>query len=88
MAERKNRSIKNMLRNMLKGKNFSKELWGETISTTTYFLNRYPTKKLENVPPEEAWSRFKPNLNHLRVFGSVAYRHVPRQLINKLDDKG
>lgn len=44
--------------------------------------------KLDNVTPEEAWSGFKPNLNHLRVFDSIAYRHVPGQLRKKLDDKG
>lgn len=32
--------------------------------------------------------RFKPNISHLRVFGSLAYRHVPDQLRKKLDDKG
>lgn len=46
-----------------------------------------PTKKLEKVTPEQAWSGFKPNLNHLRVFGFVTYRDVPRHLRKKLDDK-
>lgn len=50
-------------------------------------LNRCPTKKLEKVTSEEAWSGFIPNLNHLRIFGFVAYRHVLGQLRKKLDDK-
>ncbi|GAU38708.1 hypothetical protein TSUD_396360 [Trifolium subterraneum] len=29
----------------------------------------------------------KPSVNHLRVFGSVAYKHVPDQLRKKLDNK-
>lgn len=66
-----------MVRNMLKGKNLSKDLWGETVSTTAYLLNMRPKKKLENVIPEEAWSGFKSNLNRLGFFGSVAYQHVP-----------
>lgn len=45
-------------------------------------------KKLEKVTPEDVWLRFKPNLNHLRVFGSVTYQHVPGQLRKKLNDKG
>ena len=65
-----------------------KKLWEEAISTAAYFLDRYPRKKLENVTPEEAWLVFKPNLNHLKVFGSIAYRHVPGQLIKKLDNTG
>lgn len=78
----------NMVRSMLCGKNLPKELWGEAMSTATYLLNRCPTKKLEKLTPEEDWSGFKPNFNHLRVFGSIAYRHVPDQLRKKLDDKG
>src|SRR3954471_15881318 len=88
IAERKNRSIMNMVRSMLSGKSLPKELWGEAVSTATYLLNRCPTKKLEKLTPEEAWCGFKPNLSHLRVFGSVAYKHVPGQLRKKLDDKG
>ncbi|XP_073221582.1 uncharacterized protein [Cicer arietinum] len=33
------------------------------------------------------WSGFKPNLSHLRVFGSVAFQHITGQLRKKLDDK-
>lgn len=45
-------------------------------------------KKLEKIILEEAWFGFKLNMNHLRVFVSVAYRHVPGQLRKKLDDEG
>ncbi|XP_073224742.1 uncharacterized protein [Cicer arietinum] len=72
---------------MLKGKNLPKELWGEAVATAAYVLNMCPTKKLEKVTPEEVWSGFKPNLSHLRVFGSVAFQHIPGQLQKKLDDK-
>lgn len=88
IAERKNRTIMNMVRTMLKGKNLPKELWGETVSTAAYLLNRCPTKKLEKITPEEVWSEFKPSLSHLRIFGSVAFRHILGQLRKKLDDKG
>src|SRR3954470_17484932 len=77
-----------MVRSMLSGKSLPKELWGEAVSTATYLLNRCPTKKLEKLTPEEAWCGFKPNLSHLRVFGSVASKHVSGQLRKKLDDKG
>jgi hypothetical protein len=38
--------IISMVRSMLKGKHLPKELWGETVSSATYILNRCPTKKL------------------------------------------
>lgn len=55
--------------------------------TTTYLLNRRPTKKLKNITLGESWSRFKPSMSHLKAFGLVAYRYVPDQLRKKLDDK-
>ena len=52
-VERKNRTIMNMVRSMLKGKNLPKEFWGEVVSTATYILNRCATKKLEGITQEE-----------------------------------
>lgn len=46
------------------------------MSTPIYLLNRCLKKKLKNLTLEESWSRFKPNMSHLRVFGSVSYKHV------------
>ena len=37
--------------------------------------------------PQEAWSEQKPTISHLKVFGSVAYAHVPNQQRTKLKDK-
>ncbi|PNY05002.1 putative copia-type polyprotein [Trifolium pratense] len=86
-AERKNRTIVNMVRSMIKEKGLPHYLWGEATSTAAYLLNRCPTKRLDNVTPEEAWSGIKPCVKHLRVFGSLCYRHIPDQLRKKLDDK-
>ena len=36
----------------------------------------------------EAWSREKWIVEHLRVFGCVAYAHVPKEKRYKLDEKG
>ena len=87
VTKRKNKTIMNMVRNMLKGKHLPKELWGEAVSTATYILNRCPTKKLEGITPEECSSSVKPSLSHLKVFGSISHRHVSDQLRRKLDDK-
>lgn len=51
--ERKNITITNMARSMLQGTHLPKELWGETVSTATYILNRCSTKKLEGIMLEE-----------------------------------
>ena len=37
--------------------------------------------------PEEAWSGTKTSVSHLRIFGSVAFAHIPDELRRKLDKK-
>jgi len=43
-AEKRNRTLVNMAKCMLKGRNMPKLFWEEAVSTTTYILNRSPTK--------------------------------------------
>ncbi|GJR15369.1 retrovirus-related pol polyprotein from transposon TNT 1-94, partial [Tanacetum coccineum] len=50
-------------------------------------IRRCPHAKLENKTPQEAWSGRKPIVAHFKVFGSVAYGHIPDQRRTKLDDK-
>ena len=42
---------------------------------------------MNNITPQEAWTGYKPNVAHLKVFVSVAYGHVPEQKRKKLDDR-
>jgi hypothetical protein len=72
---------------MLKSKNMPKVFWAEAVDYAVYLLNRYKTSSLENITPQKAWSDFKPSISHLKVFGSVAYAHIPDQKRMKLDDK-
>jgi hypothetical protein len=43
---------------------------------------------MRNKVPQEAWIGMKHNVVHLKVFGCVAYAHVPNELTKKLDKKG
>jgi hypothetical protein len=87
VAERKNRTVLDMVRSMLKSKNMPKEFWAEAVKCAIYVQNRCPHSKLEDQTPQEAWSGQKPTVSHLKVFGSVAYAHVPDQRRTKLEDK-
>lgn len=87
LAERRNRTILNMARSMLKEKELPQSLWGEAVSTATYVLNRCPTKRLKSQVPEEIWSSRKPSIKHIRIFGSLCYKHVPDVKRKKLQDK-
>jgi transposase InsO family protein len=87
VTERKNRIILDMVRSMLKTKNMPKEFWAEAMQRAVYMQNRCPHQILENKTPQEYWIGHKPNVAHLRVFGSAGYAHVPDQRRTKLDDK-
>lgn len=39
VAERRNKTILNMVRSMLGGRRFPKNLWGEAVSTSAFILN-------------------------------------------------
>lgn len=53
-----------------------------------FVLNRCPTTAVNDITPEEAWSGRKPSVHFFKVFGCIAYAHIPDPLRRKLDDKG
>lgn len=87
MAERMNRTLVERARCMLFYANLEKRLWAEALATAAYIINRSPTKPLEGKTPYELWKGKKPNLSHLKIFGSVAMVHVPKQKRQKWDKK-
>ncbi|CAJ2639322.1 unnamed protein product [Trifolium pratense] len=87
VSERKNRTIMNMVRCMISEKNVPKSFWPEAVNWAAHILNRSPTFAVKDVTPEEAWSGIKPSVSHFKVFGCIAYVHVPDNLRKKLDDK-
>jgi len=57
------------------------------VKYAIYILNRSPMKSLENAMLEEAWTRRKPDVSHIRIFSYIAYAHIPNKLRQKLDNK-
>jgi len=76
-----------MAKSLLKAKKLPKQYWAEAVSCAVYLLNRCPTRSLEAITLEEAWSGHKPSATHLRVFGCVADTKIPDARRIKLDDK-
>ncbi|MCO5601748.1 hypothetical protein L7F22_055873 [Adiantum nelumboides] len=87
VAKRKNRSLMEMARCMLKAKSLPHKLWMEAVACAAHVLNRCPTRALKTITPYESWYDKKPSVSYLRVFGCLAYAHIPQQLRGKLDDK-
>ena len=50
-------------------------------------MNRTPTAAAHGMMPEQKFTGTKPNVAHLKVFGCIAYVHVPDELRTKLDPK-
>jgi len=44
VAERRNKTLKDMVRSMISHSSLPKSLWEETLKTATYILNKVPTK--------------------------------------------
>lgn len=85
-AERKNRSLGEMLRCLLVESGLDKRFWGEAVSTANYLLNITPSSVIEGTPFERWWGK-QPDYTMIRVFGSQAYVHVPDEKRRKLDVK-
>lgn len=63
------------------------KFWAEVVYTTIYLLSRSLTHAVKKMTLEEAWSRRKPKISHLRVFGSITYAWIPDAKRTKLDSK-
>ena len=88
VAERKNKTIMEMARNMMASKKLSNEYWVEAVTTAVYIMNRCPTKSVKNKVSQEAWTCMNHSVSHLKVFGCVAYAHVLDDMRKKLYNKG
>jgi hypothetical protein len=87
VAERKNRTIMNMVRSMLSEKKMPKTFWPEAVNWAIYILNQSPTFAVKDKTPEEAWSGVKPSVEYFKVFGCLSHVHVSDNNRTKLDDK-
>jgi len=76
VVKRKNCTIFNMVRRMLKEKSLLKSFWDEKASYTTYLLNLCAMEILKNKTPHEALSTHKLNVCHLQVFGFIMYSKI------------
>lgn len=86
VVERKNRTLLDMTRSMLKAMCVPNFLWGEAIRHATFIDNRTPTRALKNTTPYEMLKKKKPSVSYLKVFGCLAFAKINTRL-KKLDDR-
>lgn len=87
LAERTIRTLTEKARCMLQDANLHKRYWAEALNTAAYIKNRTASVVLQNKSPIEIWTGEKPNISHLRVFGSRAMAFVPKERRQKFDAK-
>ena len=86
VAERRNITLKDMVRSMISHSTLPTSLWGKALKTTVYILNRVPTKATDKTP-YEIWTSKKPSLKHLHIWGCLAEARPYRSNEKKLDSK-
>jgi hypothetical protein len=60
-------------------------LWVEACSTTMSMQNKSPHRDLGRKTHEEAFTRRRPDVGHLRIFGCLTFSHVPSEKRTELD---
>jgi hypothetical protein len=76
-----------MVRCILKEKNCPKEFKGDAVVCVVYLLNGFTIKRLQKIMLEEVWSLKKLIVDHLRIFGNVAYAKIQEEKRTKLKHK-
>ena len=86
VAERRNRTLMDMVRSMMSSTNVPNSLWSEALKTAMYILNRVPSKAVPTTP-FELWTGRKPSLRHLHVWGCRAEARIYNPQEKKLDSR-
>jgi len=87
LAERMNRTIMENARCILQDSKLSNAFWGEAVLTSAHIHNRLPSHTCKDSSPIAYWTGQEPGLGHLRIFGSTAWVHIPKEQRRKLDPK-
>ena len=54
--------------------------WGEAFTYAVHIWTLCSTTVLNSIVSYEAWTGHKPDVSHLRVFSSLGWAHVPKQV--------
>src|ERR1700742_1727402 len=80
LAERTITVYFEMVRCMLHSSGMDLRYWGEAFMYAVHIRNLSPTRRLPDRVPIHAWTGSKPDVSHLRIFGSTAYVNIPKKV--------
>ncbi|KAK9008930.1 hypothetical protein V6N11_080406 [Hibiscus sabdariffa] len=84
VSERRNRTLLDMVRSMMSHTDLPTSFWGYALETAAFTLNRVPSKSVQKTP-HEMWTRRRPNMSFMKIWGCKAY--VKHQMSTKLELK-
>lgn len=87
MCERLNRTVVEKAKCLLFDAGLTKRYWAEAVNTAVYLRNRSVASGLNNQTPYEVWTGEKPDVSHVRIFGSKVMVHIPKEKRLKWDKK-
>lgn len=85
--DRKNQTVVEMVRGLLKSGGLLIKFWREAVSMAIHLINRSPTQALHKKTPYEVRHGFKPVISYLKVFRCIAFALTLSQKLQKLDEK-
>ena len=81
IAERRNRTLLDMVRSIMSYWTLPISFWGYALNTAMYLLNLVPSKSVPKTPVE-LWNECKLSMRHLHIWGCPA--HVLKGKFDKL----
>ena len=87
LAERMNHTLMENARCILLDAQLSTKFWGYAVLTAAHIHNHLPAHTRNNLSPIANWTAKEPGIGYLRVFGSTAWVHIPKENRSKLDPK-
>ena len=86
VAERRNKTFKDMIKSMISHHALPESLWGKALKTAAYIFNRVPTKSAVKTS-YELWTVKRLSLKYFHIWGCLAKARPYRPHENKLDFK-
>lgn len=86
-AEREMRTIVESARTMIHSKQMDKKFWAEAVNSAVHVLNRTGTSTIADKTSYELWYNKRSKVDHLRIFGSEVFVHIPKEKRRKFDPK-
>ena len=86
LAETPNKHLAQIMRNLLYSAGLGSQFWSYALRHSVYLKNRWPHSSIGYMTPFEALHGTKPNLSHLRIFGSIVHIKSAEKRYMKLDN--